>query len=353
MSKVRTEEKVEPTVDNIFKVLTEGDMGDGDQETKRRWSRTTLFRFMRRVGFSFSDRPSAYDKAKERPEIRAMRADYLERIKMHRAEGRTIFYQDETWIFKNMARKKVWRHNGISNDVAAPAGRGPRCIVSHVGSSGTGLVPEALLMFRGSKASKSADYHSEMNTEVFMNWLEKKVLPGIKRRVENAVLVLDRAPYHTPLTKFTKRATASMKKQELVHCIEKWGGPPDDWPILWRTKKLKSQLLELAKNIQPAPKFLAQEIADKFGVVILFLPIGHPELNPIEMLWAQVKGKCEARNQDFKLAEVERIAREEFAAFSKKNWRKLEPHVIKVEEKYYKTMVMQDQQEDEGLLLQQ
>ena len=48
------------------------------------------------------------------------------------------------------------------------------------------------------------------------------------------------------------------------------------------TKKLKSQLLQLAKEIQPAPHFLVQEIADKFGIVILFLQIGHPELNPIE-----------------------------------------------------------------------
>ena len=137
-----------------------------------------------------------------------------------------------------------------------------------------------------------------------------------------------------------------MKKQELVDCIDKWGGPPDDWPILWRTKKLKSQLLELAKEIQPPPKFLAQEIADKFGIVILFLPIGHLELNPIEMLWAKVKGKCEARNQSFKLAEVERIAKEEFAAFSKENWRKLEQHVIAVEDKYYNAMIMEDQHED-------
>ena len=64
------------------------------------------------------------------------------------------------------------------------------------------------------------------------------------------------------------------------------------------------------------------------------------------MLWARVKGKCEARNQSFKQAAVERIAKEEFAALSKGNWRKLEQHVIEVEDKYYDEMMMEDQHEE-------
>jgi len=43
---------------------------------------------------------------------------------------------------------------------------------------------------------KSEDYHSEMNGEVFFDWMHKYLLPAMP---SNGVLIIDRAPYHLEL----------------------------------------------------------------------------------------------------------------------------------------------------------
>ena len=52
-------------------------------------------------------------------------------------------------------------------------------------------VPGADLMFRSK--TNSADYHDEMNSEHFMEWFTKQLLPNIP---DNAVIVVDNATYH-------------------------------------------------------------------------------------------------------------------------------------------------------------
>lgn len=69
------------------------------------------------------------------------------------------------------------------------------------------------LIFRGKKALSGSNYHSEMNSTVFLDLLEKKVFPSISPR---SVLVIDRAIYHTTLTKESQPAKAVYNKAELV-----------------------------------------------------------------------------------------------------------------------------------------
>ena len=75
-----------------------------------------------------------------------------------------------------------------------PSGKGARIIIVNVGSRETGLVADAGLVFVGKK--KSGDYHGEMNSDLWLKWLEQKVRPKIR----GSVLVVDRAPYHMQLT---------------------------------------------------------------------------------------------------------------------------------------------------------
>lgn len=72
-----------------------------------KWSRSTLYRFMIKLGFMHDDRVTHYEYTKSRKDIASMRDDYLEWITKYRKEGYSIYYQDETWVFKNMAPKKV------------------------------------------------------------------------------------------------------------------------------------------------------------------------------------------------------------------------------------------------------
>ena len=73
------------------------------------WSRSALYRFMKKIGFVYDDRVTHYEYSKSREDIIKMRDDYLDWIQNYRTEGRRIYYQDETWIFKNMACGKAWK----------------------------------------------------------------------------------------------------------------------------------------------------------------------------------------------------------------------------------------------------
>lgn len=58
-----------------------------------------------------------------------------------------------------MTCSKVWKDimsSTTENVYNVPSGIGESTIVSHIGSAGTSLLPNRLLMFRGFKVNKSA-----------------------------------------------------------------------------------------------------------------------------------------------------------------------------------------------------
>jgi len=83
-----------------------------------------------------------------------------------------------------------------------------------------------------------------MNSDLFEGWLEGVFVPAIKKRkVKNAVLILDNASHH--------------------------------------------------------PKERVQAIADEYGFSVIFLPKYSPDLNPIENFWSWLKGKLRKVLGDF------------------------------------------------------
>ena len=146
-----------------------------------------------------------------------------------------------------------------------------------------------MLLYRGSKSNKSADYHSEMNWNVFSDWFNSVVFPEIAERRENAVLILDCATYHTCIARKDKRPNTSCNKTRISDSIVRWGGPSEDWPVILRYKKMKAQLLEEARRIYPSPTYKIQKMAiefetSAFRLKVLFLPVAHRKLNPIEVV---------------------------------------------------------------------
>ena len=102
----------------------------------------------------------------------------------------------------------------------------------------------------------------------------------------NSAVVLDRAIYHNVLNEQDKRSATSWDKRRLIESIKRWGDASNDWPPSRIQKKTKMELLDYARQIYLRPKYKIQKIADKFekdafSIKILFLPVSHPELNPI------------------------------------------------------------------------
>ena len=344
-----------PTVDHIYEKicdlkvkdvahlnLFEGDEFPAGESNIWIWSRSTLYRFMKRIGFVYEDRVTHYEHTRNREDIIKMRDDYLDWIRKYREEGRRVYYQDETWVFKNMSCPKVWKDIvGLSTDgcFMVPSGKGERSILSHIGCAETGLLDGCMLLFRGSKSNKNADYHSEMNWNVLSHWCETTVFPKIAATGKSSVVVLDRATYHTVLDDEDRKPVMAWNKARLIDSIKRWGGAPDNWPLTWAQQKTKHQLLDHAKKIYPTPKYKIQKIADKFeqegfSIKILFLPVAHPELNPIEMVWAFIKRTVASENMSFKLSHVEQLTLEQVQVVTAAQFSKYYEHTRKEEDKY-------------------
>ena len=123
----------------------------------------------------------------EQCNIIEQRHTYLQTIKRIRLENKTIIYTDKTWVNAHHTEEYVWVDSDGKGGWKVPSRKGKRLIVLHAGSA-EGWVPGADLMFRSK--TNSADYQEEMNSEHFMEWFTKQLLPNIP---DNAVIVVDNA----------------------------------------------------------------------------------------------------------------------------------------------------------------
>ena len=65
----------------------------------------TMRMFMIRNGFAYKNQKTHYQFSRERDDIVLMCDNYLEWINYYWRSVHDIYYQDETWVFKNMSPK--------------------------------------------------------------------------------------------------------------------------------------------------------------------------------------------------------------------------------------------------------
>ena len=114
------QKKSVPTLDSLYQKLVQlqvkdvahlnlfDDINIAEEEIQVwTWCRATLHRFMRSIGFVYGDRITHYEHTKKRLDVISMRHSYLDWIHNYRQSGFRIYYQDETWVFKNMTCSKI------------------------------------------------------------------------------------------------------------------------------------------------------------------------------------------------------------------------------------------------------
>ena len=151
---------------------------------------------------------------------------------------------------------------------------------------------------------KDGDYHQEMNSVVFLEWFENQFMPALKNP---SLAVLDNASYHNVKTEDTVCPNFSQKKAVLQNYLTQHN-------ILFSDVDTKKVLYEKIKQKKNAVVYKTDKIDNLHGHEVLRTPIGHCELSPIELIWAQVKG---------------------FGKTTKDVWTKAEEHVVKIEKEYY------------------
>lgn len=266
----------------------------------------------------------------EKDEIIIWRRNYLRQINKFREENRQIFYLDETWINAGHTVSKVWADEtikdkrqafveGLTTGLKNPSGKGKRFIIAHIGST-EGFVENGLLLF---ESKKTDDYHKDMNSELFEKWFSE-ILPSIP---ENSVIVLDNASYHS-------------RRREKIPCTSSTKKTMQEWLtsklIVFDEGMVKAELMQIINLHKPSTvSYVVDEMAKEQNKVVLRLPPYHCELNPIELIWAQVKGDVARNNTTFKLQDVKILFSDAINKVSLHNWKNAIEHTKKIEKEMW------------------
>ncbi|KAJ3654370.1 hypothetical protein Zmor_013562 [Zophobas morio] len=249
-------------------------------------------------------------------DIRLKRIEFVRKITQYRQEGRTIVYEDETYIHSSHTQSKDWVDDK-NLSLKKPISKGQRLIIVHAGYE-SGFIENGLLIFKSE--SKSGDYHNDMNSANFEKWIRNQLLPNLPPR---SVLVLDNASYHN--VRNTKDPISASRKADMIAFLRQNKIPHNPQ----ETKPELYNLVKLYKTKSPDYRF--DKLLKEHGHDILRLPPYSPEFNPIENIWGVVKNWVATNNTTFKLNDVERLVRKKIAELSPEIWRKTCEKVLKIE----------------------
>lgn len=187
---------------------------------------------------------------------------------------RQLVFTDETWIFSKGQCRTSWQDD-TPKSVRKPLGDGgKRFIILHAGTR-EGFISGASLIF--SSKSNSADYHDNMDSENFENWVKEQLIPNLE---SPSLLVLDNASYHSRVVQ--KQPSSNWKKQEIKDWL-------DEHKIYYPQNSLRIELLQIAKQNRKEEKYVVDEMLREHGHETLRLPPYHCQFNPIELIWSNCK----------------------------------------------------------------
>ena len=112
--------------------------------------------------------------------------------------------------------------------------------------------------------TNSADYHDEMNSDYYIEWLTEQLVPTLERPF---VIVLDIASYHNKQK--DKAPTTNDKKAKWL----------DKHNITYSDRDMR---LDIVKQHRPSPLYWTDEVKHNMGHNVSRLSVAHWELNPIE-----------------------------------------------------------------------
>lgn len=307
-----------PTLNKIFAVVN----SDSDLPT---FSKLTLYRLLKDIGFAY-EKVGNKTVLNERDDIIRWRHNYLRQIKQFRLDGRNIVYTDESWVNVGHFVSKAWTDTtmkssrqafieGCSTGLTPSTGRGQRFAIIHAMNE-KGFVPGA--KFTKLCKGNTADAHDEICAENFEEWFLNQLLPNLPPRT---IIVLDNASYHS--RKLERIPATNWKKNDILQWLIGKG-------VHTAEGMLKLDLLHMVAQVKyKYNDYYIDNEAEKKGHYILRLPPYHCTLNPIEMVWAQLKHFIRTNNATFKIRDMTPLIDEAFNNISPENLRNYVEHIKK------------------------
>lgn len=306
-------EKELPTLGQLLKKLKELIKFEG--------SASSLRRILKDLGFKWKKTEDNRRVLIEHTSIRLKRIEYLKKLAKYRSEGRPIIYTDTT--------SRAWSD---SSKVL----KGQRVVIMHAGYE-AGFIPNALLMFKG--GTKTGDYHNNVNYENYENWICTQLMPSLP---PNSVVVIDNAPYHNKLE--DAPPTSNSKKTEMISWLIEKDIPCN--PNMFKPELYK--LIHLHK--ERYKKYHVDRILQQNNHTILRLPPYHPDLNPIEMVWKEVKEFVAKKNIDGNINNLMKLVEEKVNTMGENEWSVFCDKVMHIEEEYTKSDIVIDNLTDKFII---
>lgn len=187
----------------------------------------------------------------------------------------------------------------VSRNPSVSAGQGTLVDEAH-------FLLDTLDIFRGGKQKK--DYHAMFDHEYFAGWMKKLLAALEKLNIRQTVIVMDNAKYHTVLPDAIPRK--SWKKAKLLQYCNDNGmavEPTDSRATIWES---------IAPRVASAQPLIV-EMARSAGHDVLFSPPHYSDLQPIETVWAIVKGRVGRQyDNSTNMSEVQERLRKAFTELS-------------------------------------
>jgi transposase len=290
----------------------------------------TVQRHLSRMGFGWLRTKNRPRSLREKAEVRQQRHDYLYVIRKNRhlpsAQRYQVVYVDESFLHHHHGGQYSWF--SAHDFVERMSGKGRRWCFIHAMQEDA-LIEGAFLAFEAKKSR--GDYHGQFDWEIFQHWFTEQLLLNVPPR---SLIVLDRCAFHTVCR--DSIVPSQMKKVELQEWLTKRG-------IQWEEPWLRARLMQEVDRYRDK-KPMVEVFAEAQGHKVLFLPVHHPELNPIELLWGRVKNYCGvifSNSTSFK--EQRQHLEESFKKdITPEYCTNVYEHVQKIEEKYWRTDLMID-----------
>ena len=138
------------------------------------------------------------------------RWEYLRQVEKFRSERYLIVYLDETCFYSHNTARMVWSDNTEKCTLSATPSKGKRIIICHTGST-EGFVSKKL-------SESYADYHDNMNEDVFEDWFENTLLKKLPQD-RKVLIVMVKAKYHSRLSEKTPKMNINKKLKKRYHFI--------------------------------------------------------------------------------------------------------------------------------------
>ena len=225
---------------------------------------------------------------------------------------------------------------------AAIQGPNPRVSDAVLNQDKAGLVPGSVWAFCPQKAKDhGGDYHKVFNGQNFVKWWKEQLLPNLKQK---SLIMLDNAKYHKVYGDQVPKVY-KLKKQELQEYLTSKS-------VAFHEKTSCLELRKKAKDyIHSNEKIEIVRLAEEHGHEVLFTPPYHSDLQPIELLWARVKGRVgrQYNNETTLQIVYERLMRE-FQLVEESGHEAVQKYIDKctgVAEKMYQEMDDDDDDDDD------